>query len=356
MVSGREPLAAIIGISGLSLTAEETDLLRQYQPLGVILFARNVRDRGQVKSLTEAIRAALGRDDAPILIDQEGGRVQRLKPPEWSAYPPLAEVGKIYDQNPKHGLDVSELLGLAIGNDLSMIGINLVCAPVLDLRHEGAHSVIGDRAFHSDPRIVTELAAAMIRGFRSAGVTAIIKHIPGHGRATADSHHDLPRVDTARAILEETDFYPFSNLGFRDKLWAMTAHIVYSAIDETVLTLSRTAIDSVIRQGMLFDGVLISDDIGMKALKGSLGDLTRETLAAGCDIVLQCSGKFEDSQQVLKAASQLGKDTQTRLQASQIAWPLQGLNIPSSETMARLEYYLHQYRISLNPQSKDPTA
>ena len=361
MSSVPEPRAAIIGLSGLTITVEEVKLLQKFQPLGVILFARNVQDRHQLRALTTSIRNCLGREDAPILIDQEGGRVQRLKPPHWLAYPPLAELGKLYDLDNEQGILYSEYIGLKIALDLTEVGITGVCAPVLDLHHQGAHSVIGDRAFHSDPKIVTKLGEFMVSGFRVGGVIPILKHIPGHGRATADSHHDLPRIDTDLATLTKTDFYPFAHLPEKNRYWAMTAHIVYEAVDSTTpLTLSKKAIDSIIRKRIGFDGILISDDIGMKALQGSLTDLTRETLAAGCDIVLHCSGKIAESQEVLAAAAPLSEKAKLRLNQSQVMPdPLSLVDIEPESIepyIRRLNDYQQGLKTAFNPQHKDPTA
>ncbi|MCX8501492.1 MAG: beta-N-acetylhexosaminidase [Alphaproteobacteria bacterium] len=357
MNSAREPRAAIIGISGASLTDLEAQLLREFQPLGVILFLRNVQDRRQLRSLTAAIRACLGRDDAPILIDQEGGRVQRLRPPEWLDYPPLAAVGSVYDQDPAAGLAFSEWLGAAIGYDLAEVGISVVCAPVLDLLTPDGHSVIGDRAFHRDPAIVTRLAGAMASGFRSAGVVAILKHIPGHGRATADSHHSLPVVATSLEDLFSTDFSPFREVTDRDRAWAMTAHIVYTAADgQQALTLSAAAIDALVRRAIGFEGLVISDDLSMRALQGSLGDLTRLALAAGCDCVLQCSGTLAESREVLAAARPLTAQAVARLRFSQVtAAERRQFSHPESRATI-LADYARRFRLTLNDQHRDPTA
>ena len=357
MNSASEPRAAIIGISGTSLTAEEAQLLREFQPLGVILFLRNVQDRRQLRGLTAAIRACLGRDDAPILIDQEGGRVQRLRPPEWLAYPPLAAVGSVYDQEPTSGLAFSEWLGAAMGHDLAEVGISVVCAPVLDLFIPDGHGVIGDRAFHRDPAIVTRLAGAMASGFRSAGVIPILKHIPGHGRATADSHHSLPVVATSLEELLATDFYPFREVPARDSAWAMTAHIVYAAADgQLALTLSPVAMEALVRRAIGFDGMVISDDLSMRALQGSLSDLTRRALAAGCDCVLQCSGTLGESREVLAAARPLTAQAVARLRVSQIAAAERREFSHPGGRASILADYARRFRLTLNDQHRDPTA
>ena len=298
---------AIIGVAGLRLTAEEAALLRRHRPLGAILFARNVADPAQLRALTAEIRDALGAE-APILVDQEGGRVARLKPPHWRAHPPAAS----FEKGPS---EAAQAEAAAIGAECRAVGFDVVCAPVLDLRLPGMHKVIGDRAFSADPAEVTRLAGAWIAGLRQAGVQPVLKHIPGHGRATLDSHEALPVVTASRAELE-ADFAPFRALGAPD-LWGMTAHILYTALDEArCATLSPGVIAEVIRGEIGFDGFLLSDDLGMKALSGTLPDLTRAALGAGCDAVLHCSGVFSESLAVLEACPSFTDAALRRLAAS----------------------------------------
>ena len=299
--------AAIIGVAGLRLTAEEAALLRRHRPLGAILFARNVADPAQLRALTAEIRDALGRE-APILVDQEGGRVARLKPPHWRAHPPAAS----FENGPA---EAAAATAAAIGAECRAVGLDVVCAPVLDLRLPGMHQVIGDRAFSAEPAEVTRLAGAWIAGLRQSGVQPVLKHIPGHGRATLDSHEALPVVTASRAELA-ADFAPFRALGTPD-LWGMTAHILYTALDEArCATLSPRVIAEVIRGEIGFEGFLLSDDLGMKALAGTLPDLTRAALGAGCDAVLHCSGQFAESAAVLEAAPALTERALARLAAS----------------------------------------
>jgi len=284
--------AAIIGVSGLRLTVEEAALLRRHRPLGAILFARNVADAAQLRALTSEIREVLGAA-APILVDQEGGRVARLRPPHFHAHPPCAS----FEGGPAAAAQAE---AAALGVECRAVGFDVVCAPVLDLRLPGMHQVIGDRAFSADPAEVTRLGGAWIAGLRQAGVVPVIKHIPGHGRATLDSHEALPVVTASRAELA-ADFAPFRALA-TDDLWAMTAHILYAALDEArCATLSPRVIAEVIRGEIGFQGFLLSDDLGMRALAGTLGELTTAALSAGCDAVLHCSGVMAETLAVLEA-------------------------------------------------------
>ncbi|WPB84359.1 beta-N-acetylhexosaminidase [Sediminicoccus rosea] len=299
--------AAIIGVAGLRLTAEEATLLRRHRPLGAILFARNVADPAQLRALTAEIRDCLGRE-APILVDQEGGRVARLKPPHWRAHPPAAS----FENGPA---EAAQATAAAIGAECRAVGLDVVCAPVLDLRLPGMHQVIGDRAFSAEPAEVTRLAGAWIAGLRQGGTQPVIKHIPGHGRATLDSHEALPVVTASRAELA-ADFAPFRALGAPD-LWGMTAHILYTALDEArCATLSPGVIAAVIRGEIGFEGFLLSDDLGMKALAGTLPELTLAALGAGCDAVLHCSGRFAETAAVLEACPPLTERALARLAAS----------------------------------------
>ncbi|WP_191084370.1 beta-N-acetylhexosaminidase [Roseococcus microcysteis] len=287
---GRKP--AIIGLAGPSLTGEEVALLRAELPLGVILFRRNVVDPAQLRALTAAIRDILGAG-TPILVDQEGGRVARLRAPHWPEFPPPATF--------EHGpAEAARANAEALARMCLAEGLDVVCAPCLDLRLPGAHDVIGDRAFSAAPEEVARLGAAWIAGLRAGGVMPVLKHIPGHGRATLDSHLALPVVEADRATLA-ADFAPFRALAAPD-LWAMTAHILYPALDsERCATLSPRVIAEVIRGEIGFTGFLISDDLAMKALDGTPGALAAQALAAGCDAVLHCSGVLAESAAVLDA-------------------------------------------------------
>jgi beta-N-acetylhexosaminidase len=288
---------AIFGCTGTALASDERAFFRETQPWGFILFARNVHDRDQIRSLVASLRETVGDDRAPVLIDQEGGRVSRLKPPGWKERPPAARFGKVYGNQHEAGVEACYLNARLIAHDLAEVGINIDCLPVLDLPVEGADAVIGDRAFSRDPVAVIDLSKAQIEGLMDGGVLPIMKHIPGHGRATADSHLALPRVDTDAEELSATDFVTFRSLDTCPM--AMTAHVVYEAIDaQRPATTSPKVIRDVIRGEMGFDGLLISDDLSMKALDGPLSVRTKAALFAGCDIVLHCNGNLDEMKEV----------------------------------------------------------
>jgi beta-N-acetylhexosaminidase len=285
--------AAIFGCSGLVLTQAERDFFQRVNPLGFILFARNVADPAQVKALVESLRDCVGRADAPVLIDQEGGRVQRLKPPHWRKAPPGEPFAALAARDLDAAREALRLNFRLIGAELADLGIDVDCAPVLDVPIPGAHDVIGDRAYGRTAQSVIDLAGAVIDGLLDEGVLPVIKHIPGHGRAMVDSHLDLPVVETPLPELETQDFPPFH--AYRHAPWAMTAHVVYTALDAAhPATTSRVVIDKVIRGAIGFDGLLISDDLSMKALGGTFEDRTRASLEAGCDVVLHCNGDMAE--------------------------------------------------------------
>ncbi|ARJ65389.1 beta-hexosaminidase [Magnetospirillum sp. ME-1] len=285
--------AAIFGCSGLVLTPAEREFFQRVNPLGFILFARNVDSPDQVKALVDSLRHCVGRADAPVLIDQEGGRVQRLKPPHWRKAPPGEPFAALAARDLDAAREALRLNFRLIGAELADLGIDVDCAPVLDVPIPGAHDVIGDRAYGRTAQSVIDLAGAVIDGLLDEGVLPVIKHIPGHGRAMVDSHLDLPVVDTPLAELESQDFPPFH--AYRHAPWAMTAHVVYTALDAArPATTSRVVIDKVIRGAIGFDGLLISDDLSMKALGGSFEDRTRASLEAGCDVVLHCNGDMAE--------------------------------------------------------------
>lgn len=295
---GRPPRAVILGCSGLTLTDEERRFFAEADPFGFILFARNVATPDQVRALTAALRESVGRADAPVLIDQEGGRVRRLHPPAWRSSPPMRPFGELYDRDPGAARRALALnIGL-LSAELLAVGIDVDCAPVLDVPVEGAHDIIGDRAFSDDPRVVADLGRVAHDAFLEAGVFPVVKHIPGHGRATADSHLALPRVRASRRELEERDFLPFRAL--RDAPFGMTAHIVYTAFDaERPATTSPTVIKDVIRGELGFGGLLMTDDLSMKALEGPFDARARDALDAGCDLVLHCNGDLEEMRAVV---------------------------------------------------------
>ncbi len=308
------PSAAIYGCAGPSLSAAEASFFRAANPLGFILFARNCQEPQQVRDLVAALRATVGRADAPVLIDQEGGRVARLKPPHWRAAPPASYFGRLASHDRERAHEALKLNTQLIAAELTDLGIDVDCVPLLDLQFPGAHDVIGDRAFGGDPELVAELAGIVCQTMLAAGVMPIVKHIPGHGRARVDSHKALPVVETAKAELEASDFRPFKALN--DAPWAMTAHVVYTALDtERPATTSPRVIAEVIRGEIGFDGLLVSDDLSMEALKGSLGERAAAALGAGCDVVLHCNGKADEMEQVAAAVGPLTAEAGRRIAA-----------------------------------------
>lgn len=301
--------ATIFGCSGLALEPAEKAFFRDAKPWGFILFKRNVRDPAQVRALCSELRESVGHD-APILIDQEGGRVQRLREPHWPSYPP----GRAY-ANPALPMEMREraarLGARLIARDLAALGIDVDCLPVLDVPVPGAHDVIGDRAYGEDPALVARLGRAAAQGLLDEGVLPVAKHVPGHGRAGVDSHLSLPVVDASREALETRDFAPFRELA--DLPLAMTAHVVYTAIDpENCATHSRRVIEEIIRGHIGFDGLLMSDDVGMQALAGDFASRTRALFAAGCDLALHCSGIMEEMAAVASEAPVLSQAASQR--------------------------------------------
>lgn len=284
-------------MSGRTLTANEAAFLEEAQPWGVILMGRSCGDPVQVRGLVEGIWAALDRS-APIFIDQEGGRVRRLRPPHWPDFPAPGVYGALYGQDADLGLEAAWLGHRLIAAELQPMGVLADCAPVLDLVHPGAHQIVGDRSFGANPDVVARLARAALNGLRDGGVVGVIKHMPGHGRARVDSHDALPVVGEA-ALALAPDMAPFRAL--KDAPMAMTAHLALDAWDPGVpATVSPIVIGEVIRRDIGFDGLLMTDDLGMKALGGSLTERTRRALAAGCDVGLHCAGFVADADEILK--------------------------------------------------------
>jgi beta-N-acetylhexosaminidase len=307
--------ACIFGCRGPRLSREERDFFHAVQPWGFILFKRNVEDPGQVRALTAELRDSVGREDAPILIDQEGGRVQRLGPPHWRAYPPGRAYGALAANDPLIRREVTRLGARLLAHDLAALGITVDCLPVLDVPEPGAHDIIGDRAYGEDADTVATLGRAACEGLIAGGVLPVIKHVPGHGRSKSDSHHDLPVVDASYEALEARDFAPFKALS--DMPMAMTAHVVYPAIDAGgPVTTSKKAISQVIRGAIGFDGLLMSDDLSMKALAGDFRGRTRAALAAGCDMVLHCNGEMTEMTGVAHGAKPLTGRARRRAEAA----------------------------------------
>jgi beta-N-acetylhexosaminidase len=296
--------AFITGVSGPELSATEREFIRLERPWGFILFKRNIQTPDQVVRLVRELREALGSPGAPVLIDQEGGRVQRLGPPHWPVYPPGAVFGVLYDIDPALGLAAARLSARLIAADLLELGVTVDCLPLADVPVAGADAVIGNRAYGTEPAKVAAIARAVTEGLEQGGVLPVLKHIPGHGRATADTHFRLPEVDTSKAELERTDFAAFQPLA--DLPMAMTAHVVFSALDPAQpATTSATIIQQVIRGGIGFQGLLMSDDVSMKALAGSIAERTRAIVAAGCDMVLHCNGDLGEMREVARETPEL---------------------------------------------------
>jgi beta-N-acetylhexosaminidase len=296
--------AFITGVSGLELSAAERAFIRAELPWGFILFKRNIDTPKQVSSLVGELRDLVGNPDAPVLIDQEGGRVARLGPPHWPVYPPGAVFGALYDIEPRLGFQAARLSSRLIAADLIDLGINVDCLPLADVPVAGADAVIGNRAYGTGPAKVAAIARAVTDGLVQGGVLPVLKHIPGHGRATADSHFGLPTVDTPRDELNRTDFAAFQPLA--DLPMAMTAHVVFSALDPAQpATTSATIIRQVIRGVIGFQGLLMSDDVSMNALAGTIAERTRAIVNAGCDMVLHCNGKLDEMRDVARETPEL---------------------------------------------------
>lgn len=296
--------AVILGAAGPVLTPEEEAFFREHRPWGFILFARNIVDADQVRALVECMRLCTDRPDAPVFLDQEGGRVQRLRPPLAPNYPPAAALGALYASDRQAGLRATWLLSRLHAFDLSRLGINADCLPVLDVPVAGAHDVIGNRAYGTEPDVVAALGKSAIDGLLAGGVLPVMKHVPGHGRANADTHLALPTVDAPLEQLRARDFKPFKALS--DVGMAMTAHVIYSAIDPDLpATTSPIVIEDIIRNEIGFDGLLMSDDVSMKALSGDFASRSRAILAAGCDVVLHCNGVMGEMEAVVAETPRL---------------------------------------------------
>jgi len=333
-VAGAAPRAVIFGLAGPQASDDELRFFRDADPLGFILFARNCVEPVQVRALVETLRGTVGRADAPVLIDQEGGRVQRLRPPHWRAAPPAAVFGALCgdESDDDSGDDIDDdsrgrsraaveacyLNARLLGCELSALGISVDCAPMLDVRQPFGHDIIGDRAFAFDPQTVALLGRATCSGLLAEGVLPVIKHIPGHGRATLDSHLALPVVDAPLADLERVDFAPFAALAHHAPM-AMTAHVVYSAIDPLApASTSRAVVERAIRGAIGFDGLLISDDLCMRALAGTPVERAAAVLAAGCDVALHCNGELPEMRAVADACPPLTAMAQERIARAEV--------------------------------------
>jgi beta-N-acetylhexosaminidase len=309
------PKAFISGCAGLALNEDERTFLRQEDPWGLILFKRNIGDRDQVLALTRSFRECVGRADAPVLIDQEGGRVQRMAPPHWRSYPAAATIEAGLE--PSLAEAAATLIARFIAQDLIEVGITIDCAPVLDVAGEGMHAAIGSRSFSSRPERVAAMGRAVANGLLAGGVAPVIKHMPGHGRARVDSHHELPVVDAARDDLAH-DFTPF--VALKDLPMAMTAHLLYTAIDpKRPATASPIVVSEIMRGEIGFDGLIMSDDLSMKALGGSFEERAAAVIGAGLDIVLHCNGNSEEGRAVASATPHLSGEALRRAKAAEAA-------------------------------------
>lgn len=325
--------AFITGLSGTTLNAEERAFIVAERPWGFILFKRNVETPQQVTSLVDELKTCAGRSDAPVFIDQEGGRVQRLGPPHWPVYPAGSLFGALYDEEPALGLKAARLSARLIAADLSDLGITVDCLPLADVPVAGADAVIGNRAYGTEPAKVAAIARAVTEGLAEGGILPVLKHIPGHGRATADSHLRLPTVDAPENELEKTDFAAFRPLS--DLPMAMTAHVVFSALDPAhPATTSATIISQVIRGVIGFQGLLMSDDVSMNALSGSIAERTSASFLAGCDMVLHCNGNIEEMREVAAETPELSGKA---LQRAEQALASRGAPKPFDRVAARAE-------------------
>ncbi|QGN56457.1 beta-N-acetylhexosaminidase [Novosphingobium sp. Gsoil 351] len=302
---------AIFGLSGPTLTADERAFIRDADPAGYILFGRNIVDRGQVRALTDSLRELHGRDRTFICIDQEGGRVARMKPPQWLAFPPGEAFDKLYDLAPISAIEAARSNAHALGLDLAEVGINVDCLPLLDVRQPDANNVIGDRALGSEPMRVAALGRAVLDGLGRAGVAGTVKHMPGHGRTSVDTHKAMPTVTASEEELE-TDLAPFRAL--KDAAIGMTGHLLFTAWDaQNPATLSPFVIQEVIRKRIGFDGLLLTDDLDMEALTGSVPERAERAVAAGCDIALNCWAKMDDMVGIAQRLPAMDRETQARL-------------------------------------------
>jgi beta-N-acetylhexosaminidase len=293
LIAGDMRSRLITGLAGLELTTEEKGFLASVRPAGIILFARNCGSPDQIRRLVAGAIEAIGADEVLVLIDQEGGRVQRLRPPLGRALPPARAFGRLYDADADVATKAAKLVFRLLAKDLLELGINTDCAPVLDLPVRGAHDVIGDRAYATTVAPIVALGRAVAEGLMAGGVVPVMKHVPGHGRANCDSHLALPIVDDSLETLQRSDFQTFQELS--DLPAAMTAHVVFGAIDgQAPATTSRCVVVDIIRRAIGFDGLLMSDDLSMKALSGTMRSRAEATIAAGCDLVLHCNGDLEE--------------------------------------------------------------
>ncbi|QTD55541.1 beta-N-acetylhexosaminidase [Parasphingorhabdus cellanae] len=328
----------IFGMSGLSLTADEKAFFKESDPAGYIIFGRNIESKDQLRALTDELRLLHGRDDVAILIDQEGGRVARMQEPVWPKFPPGETFDKLYDIAPATAIEAARLNAQAIAESLREVGITVNCLPLLDVRQPDTVDAIGNRAMGSDPMQVAALGRAVIDGQTKGGAVSVVKHMPGHGRAVVDSHMELPKVSASAEELE-TDIAPFRSLS--DAPMGMTAHIVYTAWDaERCASLSSTVIDNVIRGAIGFDGLLFSDDLDMKALKGEVPERARDVVAAGCDIALNCWGRMDEMVGIANLLGEISDKSRERLNKAMATLDQAGEEVELAELLSRRDALL----------------
>ena len=304
--------ALIAGCSGPELSADEQSFFREHRPCGLILFARNCVSRDQISGLVGAVRECVSGDEMLVLVDQEGGRVQRMGPPQWRKYPAARAFARLYERDRGEGIEAARAVARMMAHDLFEVGINTDCAPVLDVPAAGAHEIIGDRAYGDDPETIIALAGAFALGLLDGGVLPVVKHIPGHGRARADSHKGLPVINASLDELSQSDFNPFAALN--DLPLAMTAHVVLSAVDDVApASVSAPIITQVIREQIGFSGLIMSDDLDMAALSGTLAERAAGVIGAGCDVALHCSGVLAGMAEVADAVPELSGAALKRL-------------------------------------------
>ncbi len=311
----------IFGCESHRLTGWEKGFFSEINPYGFILFARNCDTPEQIKNLISELRELSGRDDLPVLVDQEGGRVARLRPPHWRRTPPAAVFGKLYETDQEKALRAAYINACLISHELIELGFTADCAPVLDLTIPGAHEIVGDRSYGATPEKVAAIGRSVSQGFLDSGIMPVVKHIPGHGRAMVDSHKELPRVETSKIELASSDFEAFKLM--RDAPWGMTAHVIYEDIDpDNIATVSEKVIKDIIRGEIGFEGILLSDDLSMKAMHGTYEERARAALSSGCDLALHCNGDQIEMQAVAKGLSSIDASKNSRLEK---AWGLRKL-------------------------------
>ncbi len=333
--------AFITGCAGTELSSEERAYFAHHRPCGFILFQRNCENPEQLKALIDSVREAVQDEKLLVLVDQEGGKVSRLKPPHWTDFPPGMALGNIYRDKKEEGLEIVRQISQWLGSELYPLGINVNCVPVLDIPVAGAHDIIGNRAYGDNANDIIEVAKAVIAGHRDAGLLPVIKHIPGHGRAGSDSHEELPVIETDLEVLRATDFIPFKALN--GELLGMTGHLLLPQLDkEDPVSTSAKIISGIIRQEIGFDGLLMSDDLGMEALDGNMSERTSDVLAAGCDVALHCNGHFDEMEDVAAASPVLEGAALERLNRAKDAL-CRPKSFDKEQISAWLDEHLHEY-------------